>query len=74
VDAEGKQYKVVPDFIHRLLTPRALAYWYMDDGSVKRNKDGKIISCVLNTQGFSYHDQKILAQALGSNFGFQVNI
>lgn len=74
VDTEGKQYKVVPYFIHRLLTPRALAYWYMDDGTAKRNNEGKIISCVLNTQGFSYHDQKILAKALGSTFGFQVNI
>lgn len=71
---EDKQCKVVPYFIHRLLTPRAVAYWYMDDGSVKRDKDGKIISCVFNTQGFSYHDQKILAHALGYNFGFKVNI
>ena len=74
VDADGKQHKVVPYFIHRLLTPRALAYWYMDDGSAKRDREDKIISCVFHTQRFSYHDQKLLAHALGSTFGFHVNI
>jgi hypothetical protein len=27
--------KVIPKLIHRWLTPRALAYWYMDDGCQK---------------------------------------
>lgn len=28
-----KTRKTVPKLIHRWLTPRAIAYWYMDDGS-----------------------------------------
>lgn len=74
VDEQGKQYKVVPKLIHRWLTPRALAYWFMDDGSVKRNKEKKIENVVFNTQGFSYPDQILLAKALGNNFQLEVNL
>lgn len=74
VDSQGKQYKIVPTLIHRWLTPRALAYWFMDDGTANRNKDGQIESFFLSTQGFSYADQKILTKALGYNFGLAVNV
>ena len=30
-----KRRKTVPKLIHRWLTPRAIAYWYMDDGAQK---------------------------------------
>jgi len=46
----------------------------MDDGSFKRNNRGQTITYTLNTQGFSYADQKRLVKALGSNFGFELNI
>src|SRR6266487_4140939 len=32
--------KVVPKLIHRFLTPRSLAYWFMDDGSCHEDKYG----------------------------------
>jgi hypothetical protein len=44
--------KIVPSNIQNLLTPRALAYWIMDDGSLQ-NK-----GLHLNTYGFT--DQDIL--------------
>jgi hypothetical protein len=40
--------KRVPPLIYELLTPRGLAYWYMDDGSIKSKQSKGVI---LNTQG-----------------------
>ena len=42
--------KIVPLNIHELLTPRGLAYWIMDDGSLQ-NK-----GLHLNTYGFTSQD------------------
>ena len=62
--------KEVPESIDKLLTPRVLAYWIMDDGSfVKGNQTLKI-----HTQGFSYSDQELLVKVLKSNFDFDVTI
>lgn len=46
---DGKT-KVVPDNIHRLLTARGIAYWYMDDGSVKSRESKGVI---FNTQCYT---------------------
>lgn len=66
----GKQFykdkkKIVPKLIHRWLTPRALAYWYMDDGSMK-SKESKGV--LLNTQGFAYKEILCLCEVLTKNF------
>jgi hypothetical protein len=51
--------------IHKLLTPRALAYWFMDDGSSQWSKKQQSVELrLLHTQGFSLSDQKILVCAL----------
>lgn len=42
--------KRVPKTIDQLLTPRGLAFWFMDDGSIK-SKESK--GLILNTQGFA---------------------
>ena len=42
--------KIVPSNINQLLTPRGLAYWVMDDGSLQ-NK-----GLHLNTYGFTNQD------------------
>jgi len=49
--------KVIPKDIE--LNPMVLAIWYMDDGSKSRDSD-----IYLNTQQFSFKDQKILLNAL----------
>ena len=58
--------KRVPKIVHELLTPRALAYWFMDDGS------GLVINqkryYLFSTQSFPKEDQEILVQALKDNF------
>ena len=68
--------KRVPKLIHKFLTPRALAYWFMDDGSYYYNKSKNSQTKVyyLNTQGFSYEDIKILKKALKFKFNFDTNI
>jgi hypothetical protein len=44
--------KTIPLSFIKSLTPRSLAYWYMDDGSFNR-RDG---TCSLHTQGFGYSE------------------
>lgn len=55
----------VPKLIARWLTPRALAYWYMDDGSIKSKQSKGVI---FNTQGYSQHDVLRLAKILETLF------
>lgn len=57
---DGKT-KVVPKNIHRLLTARGLAYWYMDDGSVKSRESKGVI---LNTQCYTRNEIANLISAL----------
>ena len=68
--------KRVPKLIHKFLTPRALAYWFMDDGSYYYNKSKNSQQKVyyFNTQSFSYEDIKILKKAFKFNFNFDTNI
>ena len=65
--------KRVPKNIHKFLTARALAYWFMDDGTKYKNSNN-IYSYYLSTQGFFLEDQKILVKALKINFDIMVNI
>jgi hypothetical protein len=66
----GREVKVVPRLIHRWLTPRALAYWFMDDGSVKSSQSKGVL---FNTQGFTQAGVRRLCRVLEKNFGLQVN-
>lgn len=70
IDDHGKvrRRKIVPLVIHRWLNPRSLTYWFIDDGSKEPS------GYVLHTQGFTHAENKRLASALGSVFGFSVNI
>lgn len=63
---EGR--KCVPRLIHRWLTPRALAYWFMDDGSVKSKQSKGVI---LNTQGYTLREVELLISVLRNRFGLQ---
>ncbi len=72
---DGKRTKRVPKNIHKLLTPRALAYWFMDHGSSEWSRTTNMLCRhVLHTQGFSLSDQKILVCALKKLYGLNVNI
>lgn len=60
--------KIVPVHIHRLLKPRGIAYWFMDDGSLK---DSHSRAVLFNTQGFSQTDVARLAQTLTEKFALE---
>ena len=67
----GKQFyrngqKSVPRLVHRMLTPQGLAYWFMDDGSIK-SKESKGI--VFNTHGFNEKEVSKLCEVLNTKFG-----
>lgn len=57
--------KCVPELIHRWLTPKALAYWFMDDGSIKSRESKGVI---FNTQGFLKTEVEQLIRALQQCF------
>lgn len=69
--------KSIPvNLIKNYLTPRGLAYWFMDDGGkgdYSKNKDGSIDgkgkAITLNTQGFSAPEVEQLAYELQEKFG-----
>lgn len=63
--------KCVPELIHRWLTPRGLAYWFMDDGSMKSNQSKGVI---FNTQGFQRPEVERLSDVLGKQFGLQTTL
>lgn len=63
---DGK--KRVPELIHRWLTPRGLAYWLMDDGSIKSRQSKGVI---INTHGFCPSDVERLVSVLSGAFGMQ---
>ena len=57
--------KRVPKLIHRWLTPRGLAYWFMDDGSAKSSQSKAVL---FNTQGFEPADVERLVGVLNVQF------
>ena len=65
----SKFSKKVPRIINRCLTARGLAYWFMDDGSLK-SKQTKAV--YLNTQGFLLKDVENLCLVLKNKFGLKV--
>jgi LAGLIDADG DNA endonuclease family len=55
--------KIVPEAIRELVTPRTLAYWYMDDGSMKSNQSKGVI---FNTHAYHKSEIRLLLAALES--------
>lgn len=65
--------KIVPKNIHKYLTPRALAYWFMDDGTFHSTSQGKK-AYLFSTQGFQKHEVKRLCDALRYKFNIRANV
>jgi hypothetical protein len=64
--------KCVPSNIDSLLTPQALAYWYMDDGALKwRGKSNAVRIC---TDSFSIDEISLLKDVLQSKFSLKVSL
>lgn len=64
--------KRVPPNIEDLLTPTALAYWFMDDGDQKWKHKSKAVR--ISTQGFTKQDCELLCQALTNKYGLQTKL
>lgn len=63
-DKDTKKKKV-PKNIYKFLTVKSLAYWYMDDGSIKSKQSKGVY---LNTQNFTYNDVLLLCDVLNKKF------
>ncbi len=57
--------KIVPKLISKLLTPLALAVWFMDDGSIKSSQHKAL---VIHSQSFSKFDLQRIIKILESKF------
>ena len=65
-DLNGK--KIVSKILNKILTPRSIAYWYMDDGSLKSKQSKGVI---LNTHNFSKKEVEVLCLILHDKFELQ---
>lgn len=63
--------KCVPRLIHHYLTARSIAYWFMDDGSIKSHESKGVI---FNTQGFVTNDVERLIDVLHKGFGLEATV
>lgn len=63
--------KAVPKLIDHWITPIGLAYWFMDDGSMK-SKDSKGV--IFNTQDFSKAEVELLTRVLGTKFSLEASL
>jgi hypothetical protein len=68
--ADGK--KKIPKLIHRWLTPRTIAYWYMDDGSIKEKKKSTAVRFC--TDCFSYQDIQRIGRAFERVYQLKTSI
>jgi hypothetical protein len=64
--------KIIPSNIGPILTPQALAYWYMDDGALKwRGKSNAVRLC---TDSFSTDEILLLKETLETKFSLKVSL
>ena len=63
--------KIVPKIIYKFLTPISIAYWYMDDGSIKSKQSKGVF---FNTQGFSYKETTLLSNVLKKKFKLETSL
>ena len=66
-----KKRKRVPKLIHKWLTPRAIAYWYMDDGAQKWK--GRSLGVRFCTDNFSLSEIETLAQILRNKYSLKIS-
>lgn len=65
----GKMIKDVPNNIQLFLTPKSIAYWYMDDGNLKEVGRGNAMR--ICTESFSFEGVQRLKNALETLYGIK---
>ena len=67
--------KIIPNVMAEYIkSPLTLAVWFMDDGNVVKNKEGKVYGYHLNTQSFSELENKKLVQMFEDKWGIKCTI
>lgn len=69
----NKSVKVIRKDIHKFLTPKAVAYWFMDDGTYNKDNSGNR-NYLFSTQGFQKSECQRLCDALKLNFNIDSNV
>lgn len=64
--------KCLPKLIHRYLEPITLAYWYMDDGSMKWKNRSKAVR--LCTDNFTFQEVQVLRDLLNEKYDLKATI
>lgn len=76
VRRDGKK-RVTSEWLSKV-DPRGLAYWFMDDGSVQRNRHarnrGTVSSAALHTEGFSEQENHLLSDFLREEHGVKAQV
>lgn len=63
------------NLIKKYLTPRGLAYWFMDDGGkLDYNKNSNNKGVVLNTQSFEAKEVKAMSKELSEKFNLECEV
>ena len=64
--------KVIPTRLEKILTPRALAIWYQDDGALKwKNHCSALRIC---TESFKFEDQNRMIRVLNKLYGVSARV
>ena len=63
--------KILPKLLHKWLSPLVMAVWFMDDGSIKSNRNRALI---LNTQCFTRDENLKLIQIIKKKFGIEMSL
>lgn len=66
-----KGKKIIPKMIRKLLTPQALAIWFMDDGSWKSNRHKTYI---IHSLGYDKQELMLAIKTLKEKFGINAGI
>lgn len=71
----SEKRKVVPEDIKQyLVSPLAIATWYMDDGALDYRSKGSHYAYYLNTDCFSFKEAELLKEVLWSNFQVKATV
>jgi len=74
-EAGSNKKSISANLIKKYLTPRGLAYWFMDDGGkLDYNKNSNNKGVVLNTQSFEAKEVKAMSKELSEKFNLECEV
>lgn len=71
--ADGKK-RVPFEYIYNYLTPLCLAWWYQDDGHLKKKKDGTAQKIILSTESFTDKERLFLKKVIIEKYNISFSI